>query len=59
MMRRAILTSLLTISLGTLTLGSSGYLEITATSGDIYMVADGILTSLYNVYDYTFEIAQQ
>jgi len=41
------------------TKGSSGSLSITATSGDIYMVADGILTSLYNVYDYTFEIAQQ
>ena len=38
--------------------GSSDSLTITSTSGDIYFVADGISTGVYDVYNYTFEIEQ-
>lgn len=38
--------------------GSSDTISITAKTGDIYFVADG-LGSTYDVYDFTFEIAQQ
>ena len=41
------------------TKGSTGTTSITSKGGDIYFVADGILNSLYDVYDYTFEIEQQ
>ena len=39
--------------------GSTGSLSITSKSGDIYLVADGISSSMYDVYNYSFEIAQQ
>ena len=38
--------------------GDTGSLTITSTSGDIYLVADGISASLYDAYTYTFEIEE-
>ncbi len=37
--------------------GSTGTLSITSSGGDIYLIADGLGT-YYDIYDFTFEIAE-